>query len=431
MSTRRWAGASLGLLMGCFVVAAGCGADDGPPSNTPDGGGGGGGDSSSACSTTAVVSGCNKVTQNGVEFDLGCSTIVNRSINGRPVCATSGQCAGTPTPCLDPMTVRSCLSPTCAPPPRDGGGDAGSSVLGTACKSDTDCGGGLTCVKPTDNVTPGAGPPNGLCTMDCSASMTNPDLCKSLGGTCLKLTEIASKSFCVELCTTGKVSPPESKCHGRLDMVCSELLPSGFGCVPVCATDSDCGTRKCDLGTGLCTDVVTPGSPIGSPCMLDTDCAGRFCYPYDNTATPPTPGVCTAICRLGNLEGCGFRTSPLDAGPPVGACLLATSAADLGDIAICAQLCDSINDCTETDPRWTCNLDPDVRSGFGHNGYCWLGMRPDGGARDAAAPDTGGRETGAPETGAPETSAPEASADTAPEAASDTPADSTTDGATD
>ena len=423
MSTRRWAGAGVGLLMGCFAVASGCGGDDSAPSD-----GGPGGDSPGGCSTIAVVNGCKTVEQNGRTFELGCSSIASETINGRVVCAVSGQCAMTPQgPCLDPMNVRSCLQ-SCIPP-KDGGGDAGSGPLGTACSSNSECSGGFTCLKSTDNLAPGAGPPNGLCTADCT-TQANQTLCKSHGGICVSFSSASSKSFCMEPCMTGKVTPQEAKCHGRMDVACGALdSPGLFACVPLCATDSDCGgTRKCDLGTGFCTDVVTPGAPIGSSCTLDTDCAGAVCYPFDvSQDASSSAGVCTGLCRLGNVEGCGFRTTPLDAGPPVGACLLSTSTADIGDIGLCAQLCDTVNDCGTNDPRWTCILDSDVRVAFGHAGYCWLGARPDGGSRADASTDIA-RDMGAPEASPPETGAPEASPpDVAADVASETGVDATPD----
>ena len=85
-----------------------------------------------------------------------------------------------------------------------------------------------------------------------------------------------------------------------------------------------------------------------------------------------------------------------------------------------------MNDCTTTDSRWTCILDSDVRQLFQHAGYCWLGMRPDGGApRDASAPEVA-PETGPPETGAPETGAPETGADVPPETGADVTPDTAT-----
>jgi len=407
-------------LVGCFAVAAGCGGDDSAPGGDGDAGLGG---DSAACSTTVVVSGCNKVKQNNVEFDLGCSSIVNKPVNGRSVCAVSGQCNNG---CLDPATVFNCLQ-NCRPTTGDGGGDAGSSPLGTTCSSNADCGMGLTCLRSTDNLAPGAGPPNGVCTVDC-ATKANHDLCDSLSGICIRFSDATTKSFCMESCTTGKVTPQEAKCHGREDEVCAALTSPGlFACIPLCATDADCGgTRKCDLGTGFCSDVVTPGAPIGSPCTLDSDCAGAICYPFDvSPDASSSAGVCSALCRLGNPEGCKFRTTPLDAGPPVGACLLSTSSADIGDTAICAQLCDSVNDCGTVDPRWTCLLDSSVRVAFGHAGYCWLGMRPDGGVRDASAPEAAPPETGAPDTSAPEAGPPDTGT---PEATPDVPLESGTDG---
>src|SRR5258706_14181894 len=57
-----------------------------------------------------------------------------------------------------------------------GGGGAGSlgASLGAAWTSDTACGPGLTCIKPTDhlseNPTGPGGVGNGICTVDCSLS---------------------------------------------------------------------------------------------------------------------------------------------------------------------------------------------------------------------------------------------------------------------
>src|SRR5690242_21276355 len=104
MSIRRLAGAGIGLLMGCFAVASGCGGDD----DATGGDGGLGGDSAGACSTTVIVSGCNTVEQNGQTFALGCSAIESKTINGKVVCAVSGQCATTPQgQCLDPIDRKS------------------------------------------------------------------------------------------------------------------------------------------------------------------------------------------------------------------------------------------------------------------------------------------------------------------------------------
>jgi hypothetical protein len=372
--------------------------------------------------------GCNRVAQNGVEFDLGCSSIVNTTIQGKPVCAVSGECTGG---CLNPQNVKKCLS-NCRP---GGGGDGGPSPLGTPCSSNNDCRGGLTCLKSTDNLAPGSGPPNGVCTTECSIP-ANHDLCDSLNGTCVRFSAAINKSYCMEQCTIGEAPTPESKCHGREDMVCMSLEPEGAGCIPLCATDADCDSRKCDLGTGFCRDVVTPGAPIGSPCSADDECAGAICYPFVLSDASISPGVCSAACRLGNIEGCGFRTSPLDAGPAVGACLLSPRSSKTGDLGICAQLCDTVNDCSTQDPRWNCLLDADVRSVFGHAGYCWLGMRPEGGVGDASAPEAVPPDSSAPETSSPETGAADtALADSPSESGNDndsgdgavSPTDSTSD----
>src|SRR5688572_23488831 len=122
MSTRRWAGAGVGVLFLFFGVAGGCGGDDSAP---PPGGGGDagpGGDSSSVCSTavTKVEGACKRVTQNGMQFDLDCSGSHSAIIEGRAVCAKAGACV---MGCLDPNSLQSCLQ-NCRLP-QDGGADGG------------------------------------------------------------------------------------------------------------------------------------------------------------------------------------------------------------------------------------------------------------------------------------------------------------------
>jgi hypothetical protein len=116
------------------------------------------------------------------------------------------------------------------------------------------------------------------------------------------------------------------------------------------------------------------GKPIGAPCTANGDCASAVCLGID-----PTNGVCSANCQLGNYQfGCGIRLTPLDAGPPAGACLLSdpSTVNANGDLGLCAQLCDSANDCLTQHAGFTCNVSPQIRALLHNHGYCWLAPPP-------------------------------------------------------
>jgi hypothetical protein len=219
---------------------------------------------------------------------------------------------------------------------------------------------------------------NGICTADCTV---NANVCTPLGGTCVAVDVSApgpTKAVCFESCTIGPnpPAPPVSKCHGRQDVACEPLNQAEtlFGCIPICVTDADCGTRKCDPSSGLCVDALAGGKTVGSGCIAtgnqsSSECAGGMCLPIETTPDGgATPGICTALCRLGTQEACGYRLTPLDAGPPVGACLLpwGDTGYNNGDLGLCLQLCDGPNDCNYKASNWTCRTDIMIRA-FGHS----------------------------------------------------------------
>jgi hypothetical protein len=101
-----------------------------------------------------------------------------------------------------------------------------------------------------------------------------------------------------------------------------------------------------------------------------SECAGGLCLPIDEIRDggTSTPGICTARCRLGTQEACGYRVTPIDAGPPMGACVLpwGDTGYNTGDLGLCLQLCDTTNDCSYKASNWVCRTDIRL-SGFGHS----------------------------------------------------------------
>jgi hypothetical protein len=262
------------------------------------------------------------------------------------------------------------------------GGMPGTVTLGGACQKTADCGAGLNCIRPIDNLssnpaTPG-GVGNGICTSDCTTTGT----CGA-GGICLAIDAdadagVISKALCFESCAIGPTlpAPPVSKCHGRQDVACEPVnqAETTFGCIPICLSDADCGTRKCEVGTGLCVDTPRVGKTVGSACTVlpgvsSAECAGGLCLPLESAPDGgATPGVCTSFCRLNTIEACNFRSTPISAGPPMGACALPWSETgyNTGDLGLCLQLCDTENDCSYHAPNWLCRTDI-VLPGWGHS----------------------------------------------------------------
>jgi hypothetical protein len=261
------------------------------------------------------------------------------------------------------------------------GGAPGTSTLGAACKANTDCSAGLSCLKSSDNISAAAigGPGNGLCTLDCTA---NQNACGPVGGICAAIdvtpADVITRALCFESCAIGPTRPlpPVAKCHGREDVVCRPFnaAETVFGCFPLCVTDADCGTRKCEAASGMCVDVPQTGKTVGSACtsagdtLSSTECAGGVCLPIEAVPDGGTaPGICSSLCSLGSTRACGLRMGALNAGPPVGACIFpwGDMGYNSGDLGLCLQLCDTPNDCSYRSANWTCRTDIPV-AGSGH-----------------------------------------------------------------
>jgi hypothetical protein len=267
----------------------------------------------------------------------------------------------------------------------DARGGGGNGALGATCAAPTDCQTGLTCFRATDDFRPGQGPPNGMCTRDCTADADNSG-CRPFGGTCVQFSTAPEKAFCVETC---QLSGTTSKCHGRNDVVCESLVDNAgafvlSACLPVCTDDADCGTRKCDFGTGLCADQPTTGLPNGSPCTAGAECIGQLCLDASPEGSTTKFGVCSGFCRFGGQEGCGFRrTGPVNESG--GACGVPVpqpngAAPGNGDEGYCLEVCDTDADCAAQSPTWGCLNDPALIRIWNH-GLCL--------PRDPVAADAG------------------------------------------
>jgi len=262
--------------------------------------------------------------------------------------------------------------------------DAGQAAndLGKACASASDCGGGLTCVLPTDTAFGGGGAAHGYCTKPCGAADAG-NACSPLGGVCVDLgTTDAPAPYCMQGCTFGAAADRTTKCRGRDDVGCASLASGGGGvtlyaCLPMCAVDSDCPSgRRCDEATGVCMSGAAPsGTPLGSACAQTADggadvCSG-FCLSSGSNGTV-TARFCSRACVLGAASACNlaFGTAAL-AGASHGGCLLAITGADIGDIGFCSQECDTVADCLDkTDTTGMCNTTVAAGTSIAPHGFC-------------------------------------------------------------
>lgn len=224
---------------------------------------------------------------------------------------------------------------------------ANPSRLGAACQDFNECG-GLSCSLPDPGSDP-SGFAGGLCTRPCQDSATCEDILPD--ARCIL-------GFCVEPCDYGPTELTEfdsSKCHGRADVGCFEVLEGSairHLCLPNCNGDDDCGGGMfCEPGEGFCRPVASEGSPDGWPCNSDVECLGMC---IDNT--PTQRGVCARVCTLGHVPSCGWDGSSV----ATYGCLIAQqpSAAGIGDGGFCGELCDCDDDCSN--PGFVCSEFADV-----------------------------------------------------------------------
>jgi hypothetical protein len=211
--------------------------------------------------------------------------------------------------------------------------------VGGRCGSDADCDAGLFCMQSDSDDWFGAGPPNGYCTQACSE-----DISCSEDAACLLFGD--GEAYCLQVCEVGAGAP---KCNGRGDLACDGVSVSGLAfCRPVCRSDTDCGSRHCDLGLGVCVDEPPLGDPIGAQCDPDAEestCASQTCMRFSDTYAS-----CSAVCNL-SYNGCGSDgATPDNPGDP--SCVFpAVAGSSVYDLGFCSQRCECDGDCLHSDAR--------------------------------------------------------------------------------
>jgi hypothetical protein len=175
-------------------------------------------------------------------------------------------------------------------------------------------------------------------------------------------------------------SLPENKCLHRPNLVCQSeallgLVPFSGNrqrgwCHPQCGSDEDCGSRRCDLSSGLCTDAPAPaGLPLGAACNANPQCASQSCVQIGGLA------FCSANCVFGQPVGCGYG---LTANPRDGFCLRPrvtgfTGAEGRGDMGLCAEICTVDSDCEQAaSGPVICDPSEEIAELFGRTGACDL-----------------------------------------------------------
>ena len=239
-----------------------------------------------------------------------------------------------------------------------------SGRLGAACNGDAQCRAGLTCLTERSTAIDGQGPAKGICTADCStdasvcAGFEPESVCQAIS-----VGKPGGAAYCFAGCSLGEPGFGADKCRGRSDLACSETAAgSGQGyCRPACQNDPHCGSRFCDLSTGLCGDAKRTGDAVGAYCDANQPSCAGACLPHGGYSE------CSGACTLGAV-GCGENR---DDGPPYDAfCLLEPSSLSaLGDLGYCAKLCDCDGECGRPDA--VCQpLAAQQRSETGRKGSC-------------------------------------------------------------
>jgi hypothetical protein len=237
-------------------------------------------------------------------------------------------------------------------------------------------------VTVDSGVFDGEGPAKGYCTVKCTYLAGICEMFSMTGQPPAQCVYFDGQGYCLEGCEIG---PPgltqfdPNKCHGRTEVACAPINLTDIGyvgsaCFPQCNTDADCGGGlSCNPKTGLCSNTVSTGLPLGSECS--SPCAGK-CATLFTSADEPFTTICTEQCTFGASPTCGWAGP--GTGPAPAACLYPafTSAfgeTGFGDLGHCGQLCDCNQDCSSaslTCVPWTGPGADANEAFFQRKGYC-------------------------------------------------------------
>jgi hypothetical protein len=348
-------------LVGSAAASIGCASTPGAPS---------GGDApAEPAALIAPDAGAEPAAAAAPARDAGAGAIRECAPGDSRSCTLDALCTGQQT-CADDGRFDAC---DCG-----SSGRAGSGIVGARCAVDADCAGGALCLQASSEEYFGSGgPASGYCTRAC----TDADDCSALDSEsrCAQL-GAAGGEYCIRTCLSLDPAPGEAKCLNRTDLVCvsaaadgRELFDgrrqSGY-CAARCGSDEECPAgRFCDAELGICTAARASGAELGARCNLDQDCASRRCEERDRDGV----GVCSALCVLGSLAGCGYGRAPSSRDA---ACLTPlVRAVDVsegaGDLGLCRELCDQPSDCARVSEGWVCtSLSPAAADFFGRSGAC-------------------------------------------------------------
>jgi hypothetical protein len=224
-----------------------------------------------------------------------------------------------------------------------GAAPATTSLLGSMCTSDLDCGDGMTCLLPSGTSFVTGGPGGGMCTLAC----TTDAQCAAIetGAGCIPVDASGTNNFCFESCTTGDPTEVTAKCQGRADFLCEDLSAAQDGsapfCIPWCQVDAECGTGFfCSPKSGLCEKTKPTGEPVGTPCnpTAATDPCLGTCLTTTAAGVTPVKGICGQVCA-GETE-CMFNGTK-----PGGFCAFLQANTGFLDPGICEEGCSCDADC--------------------------------------------------------------------------------------
>jgi hypothetical protein len=265
--------------------------------------------------------------------------------------------------------------------------------LGSACRSDEECGGqGLRCALASQGYMPGAGAvPRGLCTVDCASDadcrIFEPSaVCATLSEAPLVGEHESSPvpRHCLQGCSLGAPAG-DTKCQGRSELACRPFAPTAAtscstgqacpegtfcfrgvcreaACGARCNSDADCNRdRYCHPSSGLC-DTRAPQQPVlGADCDQDASaCGAGSCLVVAAADGRRLKRMCTQSCTIGSLCAAGS-----------GACIAPRlDNYIVGDAGYCQPLCECDADCRHPADHCLAWHSAALAEHFGSRGVC-------------------------------------------------------------